>query len=96
MKITHPKCGKNYPSNNTHGHCSGCCETFVGITAFDAHRVGEGPERRCEIQPYETPTVTGGTRYGHWKDERGYWRHGRKLTAEEKTELWGEYAAHSS
>ena len=35
MLIVHPKCGKKYPANNTHGHCSRCHETFVGVTAFE-------------------------------------------------------------
>ncbi|WP_296249646.1 hypothetical protein [uncultured Stenotrophomonas sp.] len=90
---THPKCGKTFPRNNTHGHCSGCCETFSGLVAFDAHRVGEGHERRCEIQPYETPTDNGRTRYGHWRDNNGYLHYGKKLTRAEKEHLWGNAAA---
>lgn len=87
--IVHPKCQKQFPSNNTHGHCSACHETFVGIVSFDAHRVGENAEtRRCEIQPYVTKTRTG-RRYGHWQDQDGYWKFGRMLSAEEKAELWG-------
>lgn len=90
--LTHPSCGKTYPSNNTAGHCAACHETFIGLSAFDAHRIGEhGNNRRCEIQPYETPTETG-TRYGHWQDKRGYWHHGRKLTAAEKDKLWNKEA----
>lgn len=35
----HGKCGKRWGGFNT-CHCGGCHETFTGITAFDAHRVG--------------------------------------------------------
>ena len=86
-KATHPKCGKTFPGGDGSGHCSACCETFIGLTSFDAHRVGPYTDRRCEIQPYETP-VEGKTRYGHWKDDRGYYRYGRRLTKEERAELW--------
>ena len=85
----HPKCGKRFPSGTQAGHCAACCETFIGNTAFEAHRVGEhGKDRRCQIQPYETATDNG-TRYGHWADQNGYWHHGRKLTTAEKEEIWG-------
>lgn len=86
---THPKCGKHYPGNNTHGHCARCCETFAGLTSFDAHRVGTpgSDARRCEIQPYEIPTENGGVRYGHWMDNNGFWHFSKRLTAEEREEL---------
>lgn len=87
----HPKCGKTFPSGERAGHCGSCCETFIGLSAFESHRVGAHgtPERRCEIQPYETiDPETLYARYGHWIDERGYWHYGRKLTAAEKAELF--------
>jgi len=88
-RISHPKCGKTFPGGSTAGHCSGCCETFIGLAAFEAHRVGEhGKDRRCETQPYETTDEKGKTRYGHWEDTDGYWHYGRRLTEEEKAELW--------
>lgn len=34
-----PRCRKHWGGMNT-CHCSGCHETFAGITAFDAHRRG--------------------------------------------------------
>lgn len=34
----HP-CGARWAGSGT-AHCSGCCGTFVGITAFDRHRKG--------------------------------------------------------
>ena len=87
MLVTHPACKKQFPANNTHGHCSGCCETFVGLTSFDAHRVGtHDTDRRCEIQPYETKTENG-TRYGHWQDKHGYWKYGKQLTEQERATL---------
>lgn len=86
---THPKCGKQFPANNTHGHCAGCCETFVGLTSYDAHRVGPADERRCEIQPYASYRDDGGIRYGHWMDERGHWKFGKQLTQVEKDRIFG-------
>lgn len=89
--LTHPACGKQFPSNNTHGHCSGCDETFVGITAFDAHRrtAVDGETRICVIQPYETPLGNGKTKFGHWLDEDGYYHYGEKMTDARREELWG-------
>lgn len=85
-QATHPKCGKTFPAGNQAGHCASCCQTFIGNTAFENHRIGEHgtPDRRCAIQPYETVGDDGKSRYGHWKDDRGYWHHGRKLTDEDK------------
>lgn len=92
--LTHPKCQKQFPNSSRTGHCSGCCETFIGIEAFDAHRVGNhGADRRCEIQPYETTGDDGKVRYGHWQDERGYWHHGKRLTQAEKDRIFGGRAA---
>ena len=89
-QATHPKCGKTFPGGDGSGHCSGCCETFIGLAAFDAHRTGSHAdhERRCELQPYETTTDHGKTIYGHWQDDRGYWHHGKRLTKDERAEIW--------
>lgn len=89
-KTHHPKCGKTYPVNNTHGHCGACCETFYGLSAFDEHRTGPHTDRRCEIQPYESIRDEGTIRYGHWQDHRGYWHHGKRLTEAEKREIFGD------
>ena len=74
MSLTTPKCpdcGQSFPGGDGYGHCSVCCETFRGLTAFDAHRVGEhGVDRRCEI------------REQHWRDERGHWHYGERDTRE--------------
>ena len=88
--IPHPKCGKTFPASATAGHCAVCCETFIGLTAFDMHRVGlpGGPDRRCELQPYESVSKRGTPVYGHWKDADGYWHFGKKITEEEKARLW--------
>lgn len=89
--LTHPSCGKQYPGNNRHGHCSGCHETFVGITAFDGHRrtADDGVTRICVIQPYETVQESGKISYGHWLDSDGYYHYGEQLSDERKKELWG-------
>jgi hypothetical protein len=75
-KITCVNCGKQWPHTNRYGHCAaeGCHETFVGLGAFDAHRVGKHgtPDRRCEIGEK------------HWQDEKGYWHTGKRLEAGEK------------
>lgn len=86
----HPKCGKAFPAGERAGHCGACCETFIGNTAFEAHRVGAHgtPERRCEIQSYESTSETGSTVYGHWQNESGHYRHGRQLTKEETKALF--------
>lgn len=84
----HGTCGKTIPNGNTNGHCGSCHEGFIGGASFEAHRVGPFPLRTCEIQPYDTRrTETGAIKYGHWQDERGYWRYGKKLTAEEQAEV---------
>jgi len=85
----HPACGKTFPAGTQAGHCPTCCETFIGGTAFDMHRVGMPgtPQRHCEIQPYESVGKSGKTVYGHWADELGYWHYGKKATAEEKARM---------
>ena len=85
---THGACGKTFPAGERAGHCGACHENFIGLTAFDAHRTGPYDNRQCVIQPYETTTETGSTRYGHWADDRGYWRHGKQLTDAEKAALF--------
>ena len=36
---THFRCGATWGGLST-CHCAGCCMTFSGLTAFDAHRKG--------------------------------------------------------
>lgn len=90
----HGQCGKEIPNGNTNGHCGACHEGFIGNTSFEAHRTGAFPDRRCEILPYENGiSTTGKPKYGHWQDERGYWRYGKQLTEAEKAELFGNRKA---
>ena len=91
MNPYHPKCGKTFPGGSQAGHCGSCCETFIGLVAFEAHRVGSHSEntRHCQMQPYETTSDEGKTIYGHWQDDRGYWHHGKRLTKDEKEAIWG-------
>lgn len=86
----HPVCSKTFPSGSSAGHCARCCETFIGAAAFDMHRVGlpGGPDRRCELQPYESVNKRGTVVYGHWQDPEGFWHYGKKMTAEEKAARW--------
>lgn len=90
--VTHPKCGKSFPNNNTHGHCGNCCETFSGLSSYDAHRHWSGNERYCKILPYDMGTTENGNPvYGHWQDDNGYWKYGKKLTEAEKRKIFGRY-----
>jgi hypothetical protein len=78
---SHPKCGKSFPGGSSAGHCSACCETFIGLNSFEAHRVGaHGVDRRCELSEK------------HWADERGFWHHGPKMSDEVKAARFGEDA----
>ncbi|WP_420897723.1 hypothetical protein [Cryobacterium glucosi] len=38
--VSHSKCGKEWKQRgNLTGHCAKCCETFEGLTLFDAHQL---------------------------------------------------------
>ena len=80
MLVTHPKCGKQFPANNTHGHCASCHETFVGLAAFDAHWLGTSDDRQC----WPPEDLKG----QWWRDDHGYWHKGPKLTEEQKATIW--------
>ncbi len=81
---TCPDCKKTFPGSNNAGHCRSCHRTFIGLKSFDAHRMGAFPDgRHCDLVPYELPSPSGKTRYGHWADDHGFFHHGRKLTAED-------------
>ena len=76
--VLHPKCGKRFPGGPRSGHCSGCCETFIGLASFEVHRVGKhGEDRRCEVTEE------------HWADARGYWHYGPRRTPEQIAEMFG-------
>lgn len=37
--LSHPACGRSWTQHgNRTGHCSGCHETFEGLSLFDAHQ----------------------------------------------------------
>ena len=40
------RCDRKWESK-TQCHCSGCCQHFRSVFAFDKHRFGEGDTRRC-------------------------------------------------
>ena len=80
----HGKCGKTFPNSSRVGHCGGCHETFVGLGAFDQHRIGQGKERRC------LDLFDGIAEF--WQDDRGFWHFGAKLTEEQKETMWGAKA----
>lgn len=64
--IFHAKCGKWWTGTLT-SHCSGCCETFTGLTAFDAHRAGSHArgERHC-LPPGTVGLADAGRAYACW------------------------------
>lgn len=75
------KCGKRMP--NSAYHCSTCHESFSGLTAWDAHRA----DGECQWTESLDPYTTGPKEF--WRDEKGVFHLGRKLTDEEKKEIWG-------
>lgn len=76
----HPKCGKSYPGGDGAGHCAVCCETFIGLGAFDKHFSRNEDGSYFHRTPLEVDLW--------WKDTRGYWHHGQRLTEEQRKELW--------
>lgn len=66
--IFHAKCGKWWTGTLT-SHCSGCCETFSGLAAFDAHRTGSHAKGDRHCQPPENAglTLDENRRYRCWK-----------------------------
>ena len=104
-----PDCKKTFPGGERAGHCAACCETFIGLAAFEAHRVGEHgtPDRRCELKPETYTNSKGQTAHGHWRDDngylhigqRGYWadesKHGTDLSAENAASGTGGHTADS-
>ncbi len=85
MNFECPRCHTTWGGANT-AHCSGCCTTFTGLTAFDAHRTGSHTEsgeriidkgkteprgpRRC-LPPEEVGLVQAGRKYPCWGQEGG-------------------------
>lgn len=44
------QCGRNYPTGEQGGHCTGCHLSFSSDRVFDRHRVGSDT-RRCLTEP---------------------------------------------
>lgn len=53
--ITHPRCGKQWTGNRT-AHCTRCCQTFSGTSAFDEHWKQVQPGEPCR-EPSEVGLV---------------------------------------
>ena len=69
----HAKCGATWGGVTT-AHCAGCCVTFSGLTAFDAHRKGG----TC-ITPAEAKLVQTGRDYpcfGYPSTGSEWWKDG--------------------
>mgnify|MGYP007086377473 CR=1 FL=1 len=87
MSYVH-KCGKTIKDSAY--HCNGCHDSFIGLTAFDAHRIYESKEsekRICFMDIASDPYEAGSKQF--WADAEGYWHLGKKMTDEEKKAIWG-------
>lgn len=65
--ITHAACGKQWTGLST-SHCGGCHETFTGISAFSAHRVGDGNGDWHCSDPKDVGLVDAGRKYPCWRE----------------------------
>jgi hypothetical protein len=83
-KATHPKCGKSFPGGDGAGHCATCCETFIGLAAYDAHLSRDESGAYYHLDP-----MTAKPEAKWWRDDRGYWHKGNRLTAEQKEKMFG-------
>jgi hypothetical protein len=73
--VLHPKCGLRFANNNTEGHCAACCETFIGLRAFDKHRRGG----------FCNELVDG--EHGFWQDDQRRWHWGPRMSPEVKARM---------
>ena len=78
--IVHAECGKWWTGLSVH-HCSGCHETFTGLSTFDMHRTGSHPKGTRECQPPESVgLVDMGRKYPCWGSElsesQEWWKSG--------------------
>lgn len=80
--LYHPKCGQYYADSPRTGHCSGCCRTFSGETAFDKHQRLDPDGRTICLDP---ATITVGRPW--WVDETGRWHYGERPTAADREKL---------
>lgn len=58
-------CGARWNGENT-AHCSGCHQTFTGLTAFDKHRSGSHVTGRHCQDPWDIGLVDAGRAYQCW------------------------------
>lgn len=65
--IEHAACGKKWTGLNT-SHCGRCHETFTGISAFSAHRVGDGNGDWHCSDPKDVGLVDAGRKYPCWRE----------------------------
>lgn len=66
------RCQKWWGGLNT-GHCTGCHQTFTGITAFDRHRTGShARDTRTCLDPAEVGLVESDRAYPCWANP-GNW-----------------------
>lgn len=82
----HVKCGKRVKDSAY--HCAACHRSFIGLSAFDGHRVADGKQGYCEMDIAADPYTA--TYKQFWIDEEGYWHRGQKMTDEQKAEIWGK------
>lgn len=85
MGVLHPKCDSRFPNSNNTGHCAECCQTFVGLTAFDRHLDHTGGNLYSHLLPEDGVD-------DWWLDERGSWHWGKRMTKEEKERRFGAAA----
>ena len=58
-------CGARFGGLNT-AHCSGCHQTFTGMTAFDRHRDGSHTTGRTCRTPDDVDLIDAGRSYPCW------------------------------
>ena len=72
-----PRCGVIWhQAGNRTGHCSACHRTFDGLSAFEAHITGDGPDRHCIDLDDPRSYSTWANRLGDGPHDTGtiYWR----------------------
>lgn len=82
--FVHAKCGKTIKNRgNRTGHCGNCCETYYGETAWNKHYTTDESMERIICR---SPVPVEGK---WWLDEYDHWHFGRRMTEDEKKEIWG-------
>lgn len=78
--LLHPKCGEYFPDTSLTGHCSGCCLTFYGLTAFDKHQSYSADGKVVCTHPRDDERV--------WRlDAENRWRFGEGMSTERRNKL---------